>query len=275
MQRTGIYGKIRTVLITGVLTAALSVQTAAAAPAEETPVLTIEEISSSTGETVPGVELSVYRVAALDEKGIYTVLEEYTASGLKIGELENAEAQKKWAKTVSDYVVASGIAAGKSGVTDASGSVSLDGLEKGLYLVRITGTPGTDLKVEGNPFFVSLPMFENNGWVYHVTAQPKITTESGSNTPGGGGGNSGGGGGRPGRDPNRTATITDPDTPLASFPSEPELAEITDEEVPLAALPQLGDLGSFGYGVGMVFSLLGAAVFLVLLNKTGRSENRQ
>lgn len=273
MQRTGIYGKMRTVLITGVLAAALSVQTAAAAPAEETPALTIEAISSSTGETVTGVELSVYRVAALDEKGIYTVADEYTASGLKIGEFENAEAQKKWAKTVSDYVVSSGIAAGKSGVTDASGIVNLDGLEKGLYLVRITGTPGTDLKVEGDPFFVSLPMFENNGWVYHVTAQPKITTESSSHTPGDGGGHSGGG--RPGRDPNRTATITDPDTPLASFPSEPELAEITDEEVPLAALPKLGDLGSFGYGAGMVFSLLGAVVFLALLKKTGGSDNRQ
>lgn len=274
MQRTGIYGKMRTVLITGVLAAALSVQTAAAAPAEETPALTIEAISSSTGETVTGVELSVYRVAALDEKGIYTVADEYTALGLKIGEFENAEAQKKWAKTVSDYVVSSGIAAGKSGVTDASGIVNLDGLEKGLYLVRITGTPGTDLKVEGDPFFVSLPMFENNGWVYHVTAQPKITTESSSHTPGDGGGHSGGGG-RPGRDPNRTATITDPDTPLASFPSEPELAEITDEEVPLAALPKLGDLGSFGYGAGMVFSLLGAVVFLALLKKTGGSDNRQ
>lgn len=272
MQRTGTYGKIRTVLITGVLAAALSIQTVTAAPAEEAPVLTIEEISSSTGETVPGVELSVYRVAALDAKGIYTVAEEYSASGLKTDELENAEAQKKWAKTVSDYVISSGIAAEKSGVTDADGSVVLDGLEKGLYLVRITGTPGTDLKVEGDPFFVSLPIFENNGWVYHVTAQPKITTESGSNKPGGGGGNSGGG--RPGRDPNRTATITDPDTPLASFPSKPELAEITDEEVPLAALPKLGDLGSFGYGVGMVFSLLGAAVFLVLSKKTGGSEYR-
>lgn len=275
MQRTGIYGKMRTVLMTGVLAAALSVQTAAAAPAEEAPALTIEAISSSTGETVPGVELSAYRVAALDEKGIYTVADEYTASGLKSGEFENAEAQKKWAKTVSDYVVSSGITAGKSGVTDASGIVNLDGLEKGLYLVRITGTPGTDLKVEGDPFFVSLPMFENNGWVYHVTAQPKITTESSSHTPGGGGGHSGGGGGRPSRDPNRTATITDPDTPLASFPSEPELAEITDEDVPLAALPKLGDMGSFGYGVGMVFSLLGAVVFLALLKKTGRSENRQ
>ena len=274
MQRTGIYGNMRTVLITGVLAAALSVQTATAAPAEETPALTIEAISSSTGETVTGVELSVYRVAALDEKGIYTVADEYTALGLKIGEFENAEAQKKWAKTVSDYVVSSGIAAGKSGVTDASGIVNLDGLEKGLYLVRITGTPGTDLKVEGDPFFVSLPMFENNGWVYHVTAQPKITTESSSHTPGDGGGHSGGGG-RPGRDPNRTATITDPDTPLASFPSEPELAEITDEEVPLAALPKLGDLGSFGYGAGMVFSLLGTAVFLALLKKTGGSDNRQ
>ena len=275
MHRTGLYGKIRTVLITGVLAAALSVQTAAAAPAEEAPALTIETISSSTGETVPGVELSVYRVAALDEKGIYTVVEEYTVSGLNVGELENADAQKKWAKTVSDYVVSSGTAAGKSGVTDASGSVVLDGLEKGLYLVRITGTPGTDLKVKGEPFFVSLPMFENNGWVYHVTAQPKITTESGSNTPGGGGGTSGGGGGRPSRNPNSTATITDPDTPLASFPSEPELAEITDEEVPLAALPKLGDLGSFGYSVGMAFSLLGAAVFLMLLKKTSGSDDRQ
>lgn len=277
--------KAAAVILAGLLTVICSLEmTSTVFAAEPDLKLTIEEVSTTDGKAVPGVEFSVFQVAAMDDKGNYSLTKDFADSGIKVYNLENAEAQLEAAKKTEIYIKEKNIGPAQHGVTGDNGELVINGLNKGLYLVLHTGTPGTKLIVKSEPFFVSLPMFEtaSNSWIYEVTAQPKVTTKepetesetnpsqpetnpsqpetnpSESETTPGGGGNNGGGGGGGGNHGGGggsngggggTTTIEDTPTPLASFPqvpAEPELITIEDGPVPLAGLPMIPKLGDMG-----------------------------
>lgn len=308
MKRQG--RKAAAVILAGLLTAICSLEmTATAYAAEPDLKLTIEEVSSTDGKAVPGVEFSVFQVAAMDDKGNYSLTKDFADSGIKVYSLENADAQLEAAKKTENYIKEKKIGPAQYGVTGDNGELAITGLNKGLYLVLHTGTPGTKLIVESEPFFVSLPMFETetNTWIYEVTAQPKVTTKEPETEPetnpseptnpsestnpsetettpsggnhdhgggGGGGGSNGGGGGT-------TTTIEDIPTPLASFPeapAEPELTTIEDAPVPLAGLPlipKLGDMGASGYLAGLFISLAVGAAALKKQRDYSAKESRR
>ncbi len=182
MKQAGKVRKAGAVLITAVLTAALAIQAAVTVFADgEKATFTIQ--ASSEGNTVPGVEWSVYRVAEMTRDGEFTLTEKFAESGLDIGSLNESKQSdmQKSAKKLTIYVKNNVIEPTASKTTDASGKAKMTGLERGLYLVSQTGTPGTVLIVESTPFFVALPMMENeNGkkvMKYDVTASPKMEVE--------------------------------------------------------------------------------------------------
>ena len=169
MKHKGIAKKADTfliILITAILAAAFAVQTAAAVPAEsEKAALTIQASSDGTG--IAGVEWSVYQVA----------------SGLDIDGLNDSSqsAMQKNAVKSAAFVSENKIKAAGSEVTDKNGRAKIGGLERGLYLVSQTGTPGTDRIVKSMPFFAALPMMVDEGgkmvMKYEVTAAPKLEVE--------------------------------------------------------------------------------------------------
>ena len=88
--------------------------------------------------------------------------------------------QKNAVKSAA-FVSENKIKAAGSEVTDKNGRAKIGGLERGLYLVSQTGTPGTDRIVKSMPFFAALPMMVDEGgkmvMKYEVTAAPKLEVE--------------------------------------------------------------------------------------------------
>lgn len=183
MKKLGKVKKAEAVLITVVLAAMLALQTAAAVLADgEKPSLTIQ--ASSEGNHIPGVEWSVYQVAKMPQDGEFVLTEPFKTSGLDIKSLNDSKQSEmqKSAKKLSDFAADNRIEATALKTTDSLGTAKIEGLDRGLYLICQTGTPGTDLIVESIPFFVALPMMENvegkKVMRYEVTAYPKMETEN-------------------------------------------------------------------------------------------------
>lgn len=291
MKHKGIAKKADTfliILITAILAAAFAVQTAAAVPAEsEKAALTIQASSDGTG--IAGVEWSVYQVAEMPQDGVFILTGDFAASGLDIDGLNDSSqsAMQKNAVKSAAFVSENKIKAAGSEVTDKNGRAKIGGLERGLYLVSQTGTPGTDRIVKSMPFFAALPMMVDEGgkmvMKYEVTAAPKLeveqppeteapsteetdkpsteapptssaeesTGETGSASQPSQPPSTGSGGSSGGHDRDRgnSTVIIDSNTPLSSFPqADPQLEEIGDEPVPLAALPSLPKMGDMGAG---------------------------
>lgn len=182
MEHKGIAKKAGTFLITAILAAAFAVQTAAAVPAEsEKAALTIQASSDGTG--IAGVEWSVYQVAEMPQDGVFILTGDFAASGLDIDGLNDSSqsAMQKNAVKSAAFVSENKIKAAGSEVTDKNGRAKIGGLERGLYLVSQTGTPGTDRIVKSMPFFAALPMMVDEGgkmvMKYEVTAAPKLEVE--------------------------------------------------------------------------------------------------
>ena len=182
MKHKGIAKKAGTFLITAILAAAFAVQTAAAVPAEsEKAALTIQASSDGTG--IAGVEWSVYQVAEMPQDGVFILTGDFAASGLDIDGLNDSSqsAMQKNAVKSAAFVSENKIKAAGSEVTDKNGRAKIGGLERGLYLVSQTGTPGTDRIVKSMPFFAALPMMVDEGgkmvMKYEVTAAPKLEVE--------------------------------------------------------------------------------------------------
>lgn len=182
MKHKGIAKKAGTFLITAILAAAFAVQTAAAVPAEsEKAALTIQASSDGTG--IAGVEWSVYQVAEMPQDGVFILTGDFAASGLDIDGLNDSSqsAMQKNAVKSAAFVSENKIKAAGSEVTDKNGRAKIGGLERGLYLVSQTGTPGTDRIVKSMPFFAALPMMVDEGGKmvikYEVTAAPKLEVE--------------------------------------------------------------------------------------------------
>lgn len=62
--------------------------------------------------------------------------------------------------------------AGKSAVTDTSGFLSFDGLESGVYLIRMSGKNPYGVI---SPFLVFLPRFEDGVEVHSIEVEPKAS----------------------------------------------------------------------------------------------------
>lgn len=138
--------------------------------------LTITEIASNTSQPVPGLELTIYRVAALSDNtgSNFTLTPDFSACGVSVGDLDTAEKQQAASKTVEDYIGLHSVG-GIVRKTNSAGTAVFSSLPLGLYLVRVTSTAGTGVTAECETFFALLPMLQGSGWEYDVSAQPKCT----------------------------------------------------------------------------------------------------
>ena len=179
MKRLAVKRKAISALGIAVLLAALSVQTAVAAPEQEAkPSLTIQTHHENKG--LPGLEWSAYQVAEMPRDGEYTLTTAFATSGLDVESLDGStadEMQRSAARVVA-FVKANQIDADRTAETDEDGTAKLEDMGKGLYLIVQSNNKNPDYTVKSQPFFVALPMMKNNNgalsWQYGVTAVPKL-----------------------------------------------------------------------------------------------------
>ncbi|MCD8159317.1 MAG: hypothetical protein LUD77_10650 [Clostridiales bacterium] len=131
--------------------------------------ITIKFVSSETDEPITGSEFTFYQVAVLSEEDnnlIYTYCGDfyYCTEDLS-GSLNQALAEK-----LEEYAKENN-AVGTVKTTGTDGTAEFDNLPLGLYLVNETKTSGNYRSA--GPFLVALPVYQNNSWVYDITAMPK------------------------------------------------------------------------------------------------------
>lgn len=165
--------------LTAVLMASLSLQTAAAPAPAETKKASLTLSMTQNGDGISGVEWSAYQVAEMPQDGKLKLKEAFASSGLNVESLDGstAEEMQKNAAATAAYVGKNSITADKTAETDKAGIAKMQDMEKGLYLIRQTGSNNTKMTVQTTPFFAVLPMMEKvNGeyiWKYDVSARPK------------------------------------------------------------------------------------------------------
>ncbi|MCD7757071.1 MAG: LPXTG cell wall anchor domain-containing protein [Clostridiales bacterium] len=201
-------------------------------------------LKDGDGNPVSGGEITLYQVATLYLDGAdmaYAPTEAFRSCTAALDVTDTSLAE-----TLADYVTGEGI----SGTTleiGSSGAVSFGGLELGLYLVMQTAE--SDHYETINPFMVTVPIDENDEWVYDVDANPKVGTVTPTEP----------------EDPDDPGEPGEPDKP------EPDTPTTTTTTTKTTTLPQTGQMNwpvPLLGGCGVLLFALGW-----LLKNTGRKEN--
>lgn len=171
-----------------VLTAAAAGFMTAAASAEKidlskTGSITVTYVSGS-GEAITDGEFTLYQVAVITTDGSYLY---YTYDGdfYYCTEDLNGDLDSELAMTLAEYAEENN-ASGTVKSLNSNGTLTFEDLKLGLYLiVQTTASTGY---YAADPFLVSVPLYQNDEWVYDVDASPKIESGSEVTTESGGGG---------------------------------------------------------------------------------------
>lgn len=130
-----------------------------------------------------GVEFDIYKVADLDENGLFSICPEFEDYNINLNKNDSSE-WRALAWTCFSYTQRDGIPPTQSKLTDSYGKAIFNNLSIGLYLVC-----GND-HIEGNivytfePFLVSLPMTDEfNEFVYDVSVNCKCERNELSDEP--------------------------------------------------------------------------------------------
>lgn len=116
----------------------------------------------------------VYQLAKAHADGTFSLTEPFSSYPVKI---HGITSQREWdtvASTYKAYILAGNLPATASGKTNAAGTVVLDKLEPGLYLVMGVTAQNNGGIYEFNTFVMYLPTPQDDGtYNYHVEAVPK------------------------------------------------------------------------------------------------------
>lgn len=124
------------------------------------------------GKAVPGGTLTLYWVGKINENdGNYrfTLMTDFAKSGVSLDNISSSEL----AANLAEYAADNGLS-GTTAKIGADGTMTVDGLTLGLYLVVQTKAANGYEAVK--PFLVSVPMNENGTYAYDVDAAPKMST---------------------------------------------------------------------------------------------------
>lgn len=136
------------------------------------------------GVVMDGGTFDIYRVADLTDIGSwqYTLLGEFVQSNVPINSTKTAQELEDAAKKLS--ACTSKVPSGEIRTLDrATDGNSVDGLEKGIYLVVQSGAPAG--YTAAPPFLVYIPLTNDTGtgWDYDITASPKMELTPPDRTP--------------------------------------------------------------------------------------------
>lgn len=128
-------------------------------------------VTMQQGETiVAGGSLTIYRAGEIhEEDGNYSFCPagDFAACGEKYEDIQSAELAKTLAAYAKDHQLE-----GTTKKVGSDGIVSFENLKTGLYLA--IQNEAADGYNKAEPFLISVPMLENNVYVYDVDASPKV-----------------------------------------------------------------------------------------------------
>ena len=125
-------------------------------------------------KTFEGLTVSIYRVAEAHSNGTFELIEPYASYPIRIHDITAQEQWKTTAATLTAYIAANQLPATRQGTTDATGTVSFDQLQTGLYLVSDVYTEDNSGSYLFSQFMVYLPTPNEDGtYDYSVEANPK------------------------------------------------------------------------------------------------------
>ncbi|MBR5310919.1 MAG: Cna B-type domain-containing protein [Oscillospiraceae bacterium] len=136
----------------------------------------LEIIFRHDEKAIPEAEFSVYLVANIDERGKYTVTEEFKDFNVNITG-KNDEAWRALVSTLEGHVFKNKIEPAAFGKTDSEGVLKLTGLKPGLYLVIGTPVSFEDFTYLPESAIIQIPTLdsENNVWDYDISIKPKYS----------------------------------------------------------------------------------------------------
>lgn len=146
--------------------------------------LTIQFLDDADGEKIPlaGARFRLYRVAAVDPEGTYTLTGDFSAYPVQVNGLD-AEGWRQLTSTLLNFVSADDLAAMDTGLTGEDGRLRFpsqaEKLMPGLYLVYADPVKQGNLICRAEAFMVSLPGLDADGanWLYDVSVQVKYAKE--------------------------------------------------------------------------------------------------
>ena len=131
---------------------------------------------SREGTAFEGLEIAIYRVAAMYEDGSYALTGAFSGYPVKIHDIRSQLQWREAANTLAAYAQADGIAPAAMADTDESGNVTFSNLETGLYLVREVIGRNAEGICQFENFIVFLPTPQTDGTaLFDVSAKPKST----------------------------------------------------------------------------------------------------
>lgn len=138
------------------------------------------------GKAVSGVPFDLYYVAGVDANANYTLTGDFKDYPVKLNGLDSAQ-WKSLAETLTAYVKRDNLIPMDSGTTNADGNLYFpadeSGLPTGLYLAigRQYVKDGYTFNTE--PFLVSIPTQDGDGWAYRVVAEAKFSRDKNPDGP--------------------------------------------------------------------------------------------
>lgn len=130
-------------------------------------------MQTANGTTVFGGSLTLYRVGEVfEDDGNYSfaLTGDFVDCGQSLADLESTTL----AKSLADYAVSRSLK-GTTQNVDAKGTVSFKDVQLGLYLL-VQEVPAEGY-YKADPFLVSVPMMEDDVYIYDVDASPKVEVE--------------------------------------------------------------------------------------------------
>ena len=133
-------------------------------------------ISYQDGGPLAGVAFDLYRVANVDETGVFRVTDDFSKYPLEFRNLTSAQ-WKTLAEMLRTYAHQDNLQPVISGLTQSDGKVTFTGLTPGLYLAVAKNFSQGGYNYVTEPFLAALPTRDKDTdqWVYALAATAKFS----------------------------------------------------------------------------------------------------
>ena len=157
---------------------------AAGSLAPETPAkFTIQtKYGSSDPKPVAGIPYRIYRVAEIDNGPVFTLTEAFKGCGIDL----KGDSANEWdgvAELIKGYAQANSIEPVYTLSSNENGTVLIEGIDTGLYLVVGERTTVGSYTYSVKPCMVTVPNIVDGTWNYDVTMSPKMERVDVPDTP--------------------------------------------------------------------------------------------
>ncbi len=122
---------------------------------------------------IENTEFRLYKIADILEDETISIREEFKKYPIDFESFNSPDTWDTLSSTLKTYIEVDNIAANKSLVTNASGSLKFENLELGIYLVDGDKSYVDGEIVAANPALVSIPTKNNGNYIYDIEISTK------------------------------------------------------------------------------------------------------